>query len=1058
MKGPIAYMAQNHVASNIIMLVLVIGGLMIGRNIKQEVFPEFELDMITVTVVYPGATPEEVEDAIIRPIELAVSGIDNIKRVKANAGENAGTVTVEIIEGEDADLVLQDIKSEVDRIRTFPEEAERPVVSKVTNRHEVITLLVYGNASERAMREHAERVRDDLLSKPNITQASLAAARPYEISIDISESNLRKYNLTLNQVAGIIRSSSLDLAGGMIRDDGGEVLIRTTEKRYSGVEFDSVSIFRLPSGERVLLKDIATVNDNFAEVDQEVTFDGKPAVMVRVYRVGNQKPKDISATVNEYVINRNQELPASVQLTVYSDRSEILQQRINLIMKNATLGLVLVLIILALFLEIRLAMWVAAGIAISFLGAMMFMPALDISINMISLFGFLIILGIVVDDAIVVGENIFVHRRRGKSHIQASVDGAREMTKAVTFAGLTTIAAFGPLLFVGGFVGKFMGVVPKIVIVVLLISLIESLFILPSHLSGRFVQTRSRFWSSLESRRSVIDRFVNWLINKTYKNSLVWATNNRYISLSIAVAVLLITIGVFGAGFIKFTFMPEIDADEISVSLMMPPGTPYEETRVHAKRIHAIGEELILASDSNRTDGGSNKEHIFTLIGQQLAGRSGAPHGGSTANFSSNVAQIHLMLDGPETRTVNTAEFATLWRDKVGDIPGVERLTFRSDLMRGGADLEVQLSHSDYGILLEAVERLKGAISLYAGAHEVSDSHSEGKKELKLRLKPDAGSLGITERDLAVQVRSAFFGAEAMRIQRGQNEVKVMVRYPEEDRRSLATIEDMHLRSQSGLEVPFQQAAYVDKGRGYSTITRADRKRVVTVTSKLDKKIANAEEILTDLKEGTLKTLLSDYPGLTYDLEGRSRDQRESMQNIMKAFGFGLFLIFALLAIPFRSFTQPIVVMSAIPFGIVGAVIGHLLLGYNISMISLWGIVALNGVVVNSSLVMIDFINRGRENGMSIKEAVMDSGVRRFRPIIMTSLTTFFGLSPMILETSIQAKFLVPMAVSLGFGVLFSTGITLVLVPALYLILEDIKSLFTRQSEDITEDFEAELT
>ncbi|MBD3162995.1 MAG: MMPL family transporter [Candidatus Eisenbacteria bacterium] len=1043
-------MAGNHVAANILMLVFLIGGLLMGRSIKQEVFPEFDLDIVNVTVAYPGATPSEVEDGIIRPIELAVSAVENVKQVRAVATEGVGNVSVEVIEGADADLVLQDVKSEVDRIQTFPEQAERPVIAMASNRNEVITLVVYGDASERSLRERAERIRDDLQAMEDVTQVELAAVRPYEISIEIPEANLRKYNLTLDRVAGIVRSASLDLAGGSIKSEGGEVLIRTTEKRETAAEFDTLALLTRPDGRRVFLGDIAVIRDGFAEVDQEVRFDGKPAVMIRVFRVGDQTPRGVSETVRDYIERRNEELPSSLNIAVYEDRSIILQQRIDLLMKNGALGLLLVLIILALFLEIRLAFWVAMGIAISFLGAILFLPALDTSINMISLFAFLIILGVVVDDAIVVGENIFVHYRRGKPLLLAAIDGTREVVLPVTFSGLTTMAAFGPLLFVGGFVGAFLGVIPKIVITVLIISLVESFFVLPSHLSGNIVRSRAPIWDRIERRRARFDRFVRWLIDRTYRGTLQRALRNRYTTLAIALAFLFLAIGFVAGGYVKFLFFPRIEADEVIATLTLPPGTPFETTRDYAERIERIGGEILEQSDAGRREGESNLRHRFTLLGQHLGGRGGGPRGGEGGTFATNLAQVRMLLDDPSKRTISSTEFASRWRERVGPIPGVEQLTFSADLVSSGPDMQIEVSHADYGVLLEAADRMKEAIAEYTGTSEISDSHTEGKRELRLRLRPEAASLGISERDLAMQVRAAFYGAEALRIQRGREEVKVMVRYPESDRRNLETISQMRIRTPDGREVPFGQAAYVREGRGFSTINRTDRRRVVSVTARVDRDLASPDEILADLQSGVMPRLEADYPGLSFDLEGQSRDRRESMQSLLQAFGFGLFLIFGLLAIPFRSFLQPFVVMSAIPFGVVGAIGGHLLLGYNLSMISTFGIVALTGVVVNDSLVMIDFINRARREGMPLGEAIVESGQRRFRPILMTSLTTFFGLMPMIFETSIQARFLVPMAISLGFGVLFATSITLILVPTLYRILEDLVGLF-RGEEPRTE-------
>jgi multidrug efflux pump subunit AcrB len=1051
LKGPIAYMAQNHVAANILMLILIIGGLLISKNIKQEVFPEFDLDMVQVSVFYPGAAPDEVEDSIVRPIELAVSGVENVKTIRATAVENSGSVTIEVIEGADTDQVVRDVRSEVDRILTFPEEAEKPLITTLSNAREVISLLVSGDASDLMLRRQAEQVRDDLLAMDGITQVNLAGASPYEIAVEISEDHLRKYNLTLNTVATLIRQRSLDMAGGSIKSTGGEILIRTTEKRYTRDEFAKVTVFTYPDGRDVTLGEIAEIRDEFADVDQATLLDDQSAIMVRVFRVGNQKPTDVAATVHEYVANQNAALPESVQLTVYNDSADILEQRMNLLMKNGLLGLILVVIILSIFLEIRLAMWVAMGIVISFLGAMIFLPALNVSINMISLFAFITILGVVVDDAIVVGENIYVHSKRNKSLIRAAIDGTREVATAVVFAGLTTTCAFGALLFIGGFMGNFMGVIPKIVLAVLAISLIEALFILPSHLSGGLVSSEAPVWKRIEQRRGRFDGHIENFVAKVYQPVLTWVRHNRYMTLAIAIAILLTTAGVFRSGMIKFTFMPQVEADELVVSLSMPPGTPYQVTADHAARIKEIGEQLIQEADAKAGLSGdqSNLSHKLVLLGQQLI-QGGGPHGNSS-RFSTNLAQVRFLLAPAGERTLSTNDLATDWKRLVGEIPGADQLNFRSDLIQRGADLEIELSHADYDILISAVERLKADLAGYAGTSEVSDSHVAGKRELRLRLRPEASSLGISERDLAIQVRSAFYGAEAMRIQRDQNEVKVMVRYPESDRRSMATIDRMRLRTPQGQEIPFAQAAYVDDGRGYSSISRTDRRRTISVTASVDREITNADEILSELRAGVLSELANDYPNLVYNLEGASRDQQESMASMRTAMMFGLVLIFSLLAIPFRSFLQPIIVMSVIPFGIVGATIGHLLFGFNLSLVSVFGMVALSGVVVNDSLVMIDFINRVRREGTPLHDAIMISGVRRFRPIIMTTFTTFFGLMPMIMEKSIQARFLVPMALSLGFGILFATGLTLLLVPTLYLVLEDIKGLFRREKAVATD-------
>ncbi|MBU1637538.1 efflux RND transporter permease subunit [bacterium] len=1034
MRGAIKWMVGNHVATNMLMILLVAGGLIIGKNIKQEVFPEIEADRIMVSVAYPGAGPLEVEDGIVRAIEQSVSSLDNVKRIRSTAIEGMGQVTIELLENSNVDAALNDVKSEVDRILTFPEEAEEPVITSVLARMEVISLIVYGNASELALTQHAEMIRDGLLAKPNITQVELSAVRNYEISVEISEETLRSYNLTLQQVAGIIRRSSLDLPGGSVKTEGGEVLIRTREKRYTGDEFAQIAVLTRPDGGQVFLSDIATIKDAFEDADYQTAFDGQPAAMLNVYRVGNQSPKDVAATVREYIAEYNAGLPPTMHVDVGMDWSVILQQRLDLLQRNGTMGLILVMIILGLFLELRLAFWVAIAIPVSFLGAIFLMPAFDVSINMLSLFAFILALGLVVDDAILVGENVYSHREQGKSFFKAAVDGTIEISGPVIFSVLTTVAAFLPLLFVSGAMGKFMSVIPTIVISVLMISLVESLFVLPSHLSGKISSSKADFWKRIESHRHHVDEWLQRYIQNVYKPVVIKAIRNRYTTAAIATAFILLTIGLFGGGFIKFVFFPQIDSDEVNVQLTMPPGTPYEETKAIIDQIRKIGEELVVKYDAEREDSISNIKHVFSAAGVMFV-ESGH---GSSQNFSGNLGQVLMLFQEPDVRNISTVKFAIEWRDAVGEIPGVERLVFSSDLMAGQPDLGIALSHDDFDILLTAVDKLKETLGTFDGVSEIADSHTEGKRELQLKLKPAARSLGITESDLAAQVRSAFYGAEALRLQRGRNEVKVMVRYPKDERESLEDIDQMMLRTPMGGEVPFHEAAYVEDGRGYSEIKRTDRRRIVEVTASVDNKISNADEIMTVLNEGILAQMQRDYPGLIVDLEGERRNQAESMGSLYTGFMFALILIYGLLAIPLRSFTQPFIVMSVIPFGLVGAVLGHIILGYDLSMLSMFGFVALAGVVVNGSLVLIDFVNRARANGMTSEEAVVEAGVRRFRPIILTSLTTFFGLFPLLLETSIQARFMIPMAISLGCGVLFTAFVILLVTPTMYLILEDL--------------------
>ncbi len=1040
MKGPLAWMANNHVAANLLMMLFVIGGLIMALSVKQEVFPEISLDRVQVQVAYPGAGPEEVEEGILLKIEEALTGVDGVKQLKSVAREGLGSVIAEVQSGENPDEVLQDVRNAVDRISTFPLDAEKPLISKLLNRMEVISVVVYGDLSELSLRQRAESLRDELLELPQITQVDLGGVRPYEISVEISEHNLRRYNLTLDQVAQRIRQSSLDLPGGTIKADGGQILLRTKERRYRGQGYEKIVILEQADGMQLHLGDIATVRDAFAETDQFAVFDGKPAAMIKVFRVGEQKPTEISELVKDFVEARRPSLPPSLQLATWADSSELLESRMNLLTRNAWIGLSLVLVVLGLFLEIRLALWVMLGIPISFLGALLLMPGMDVSINMISLFAFIMALGIVVDDAIVVGENIYEHRQMGKPYLQAAIDGVREVAYPVTFSILTSVAAFLPLVFVAGIMGKFIKVIPLVVIAILLVSLVESLFVLPAHLAlGKRREAPRGILGALDRLRRTFGKRLQRFIDGPYLSFLRICLRYRYPTLAFSIAVLLLTVGLVGGGVVKFRFMPEVDGDVIIAALEMPEGTAVEQTADVQAHLVVKAMELVREYELERPEEISILRNIYSVVGGTLA--DGGPGGGSSTS-ASNLANIALFLTESEDRGIAATEISARWRELAGELPGVESLSFSSNVVRMGANIDVQIAHEDFAVLSRVSDRIREALAQYPGVGDIADNYARGTREVKLRLRPEAQTLGITEESLGRQVRGAFFGAEALRLQRGRNELKVMVRYPEEDRRSLYNLETMRIRTPAGGEIPLLRAATMEQGPGFSEIHRTDRKRVINVTARVDSKLANAEEILQELKSGLFPLLSADFPGLSFDLEGEEKERRDSMASMKEGFQLALFAIFALLAIAFRSYSQPLLVMVAIPFGMVGAILGHLVMGFSLSMLSLFGIVALSGVVVNDSLLLIDKVNANRRQGTPLYQALLDAGTRRFRPILLTSLTTFFGLAPMILETSVQAQFLIPMAISLGFGILFATAITLILVPSLYLVLEDFRRLF----------------
>lgn len=1045
MKGAVKWMARNHVAANLLMMALIIGGIIMGPSIKQEVFPEVSLDRVSVVVVYPGAGPEEVEEGIILKIEESLTAVDGIKQVRSTANEGSGVVVAEVYANEDVDQILQDIKSEIDRISTFPEDAEKPVISKLSNRREVISVVIYGDVGERTLREQAEQTRDELLELPDITQVELSGVRPFEITVEVPEETLRRYNLTLDQVAARIRAASIDLPGGTVKTASGEILLRTKERRYWGPDYADIHIISKADGSLVRLGDIAHVIDGFADSETYGLFDGKPAAMVQIFRIGEQKPTEISERVITYVKQKQQELPASLQMAIWNDTTEIFNSRMQLLQKNALLGLGLVIIILGLFLEIRLASWVMLGIPISFLGTLFVMPWLGVSINMISLFAFILALGILVDDAIVIGENIFEHRQMGKPYVKAAIDGALEVAIPVVFSVLTTIAAFLPLIFVSGMMGKFIKVIPMIVITLLVMSLIESLLILPAHLSaGKQRELNSGLLSQIEKLRQLFGRAMERFINGPYKKLLKFTLAYRYTSLALGLIVLLLTVGIVKGGIIKFTFMPEVDGDKITVAIQMNRGVPIEETRRVANFILEKGMETVTEYNAKRPAGDTILRNVYTVVGGTIAGGGPVSQGTSAETSLSNIV---LFLTESEQRNIPATEISAVWRKKVGNIPGIDSLTFTSNLMRLGANIDIQLSHENFSVLEKATDRIRIALEEYQGIGDIKDTYARGKREIKLKLKPAARTLGITESDLGRQVRAAFHGTEALRLQRGRNEIKVMVRYPEENRRQLWNFETMHIRTPGGQEIPLAQAAEIIEGYGFSEINRTDRKRVVNISASVNAEKANAQEIITELKRELLPQLTSDYPGLSWDMEGEEKERKDSLSSMLEGFKLALVAIFILLAIPFRSYSQPLLIMAAIPFGLVGAVIGHMIMGFNLSILSMFGLVALSGVVVNDSLLLIDKINNNRRHGAPLREAIIAAGTRRFRPIILTSLTTFFGLTPMILETSVQAQFLVPMAISLGFGILFATGITLLLIPTFYLILEDIRRLLGLKEE-----------
>lgn len=1013
-KGVIAWMTNNRVTPNLLMIVLIVGGFWYAANIKQEFIPDFDLGMVTITVPYPGSSPEEVEQGIILSIEEAIRGLDGVKEITAAANENVGIVTAELLEGADSQRVYQDIKQEVDRITTFPQDAERPEVTLVIRKREVLQVQLYGDVSEWVLRELAEQVRDSLLQDSGISQIELEGARNYEIQVLIDQYTLQRYGLTLQEVANTIRATSVELPGGYLETPGGDLLLRVKDRRDWAREFAQIPIITTADGSVLHLEEIAQVRDDFEQADKAAFYDGKRAIGISVYRVGDQTPIGVSKAVHKAMEEIKTQLPEGIDWTVSRDMSDTYRQRLHLLLKNAAYGLVLVLLLLGCFLEFKLALWVTMGIPTSFLGAFLFLPYFGASINMISMFAFIITLGIVVDDAIVVGENVYEYRNRGMDFMTAAIRGTRDVALPVTFSILTNIAAFLPLCFVSGMMGKFFRVIPIVVVIVFTISWVESLVILPSHLGHAHRIARGRLSNFLHERQQVFSCWFSRFIENRFAPFLDFSIKYRHVTVGIGIAIFVTVVGYVKSGRIGIERMPRVESDVAVVTATLPVGSPMS-------RAQEVGDLLIAKARTVIDENG----------GDQLCK-------GIFLNINENTVEVDVYLTDPGVRPINTSTFTEKWREVAGRITGLEMLQFDANRFGPGRgpNLTVELSHRNIDILDKASGELAEKLGDFPVVKDIDDGYIPGKQQLDFRVKPAGQSLGLTSMEVARQVRNAFYGAEALRQQRGRNEVRVRVKLPQEQRSSEYNVEQLLIRTPAGTDVPLMQVAEVVRGRSYTTIQRRNARRTVTVTANVQP-AGETDQIQKSLEDEILPELAREYPGLSYGWEGQQADFAESMGSLLNGFVVAMLCIYAMLAIPFRSYVQPLIVMVAIPFGIVGAVLGHIIMGYSLSIMTMMGLVALSGVVVNDSLVLIDYANRLRKEGLTAFEAIHQAGVRRFRPIMLTTLTTFGGLAPMILEKSMQARFLIPMAISLGYGILFATAITLVLVPCLYLLLDD---------------------
>lgn len=1027
MKGMINWFARNGVAANLLMVLILAAGIwtMVSR-ITLEVFPSFERDIVNIGISYRGATPAEVEEAVIIRAEEAIADLDGIEEIRSFVYEGSGRLSVEVAKGHSPRDMLDDIKNRIDAISTFPDDVERARYAVSVHKHEVISVAIYADLPEHEMRELGDRVLDDISALPEVSLAELDGVRPYELAIEISEETLDRYGLTFDHIVKAIQSSSIDQPAGAIKTSRGKVMLRTRGQGYVAEDFARISILSRSDGTNLALGDIATIRDGFEEEPVYALFNGRPAVMIEVYRTGSESAIEVAAAVRDYVMRAKKDLPDGVSIDYWRDRSRIVKLRLETLISSALQGGILVFICLALFLRMSVALWVCVGIPISFMGALALMPEMGLTINIISLFGFILVLGIVVDDAIITGENVYSHLKRAESGVEAAIAGAQEVAVPVTFGLLTTIAAFLPLMFIEGRRGPMFAQIAMIAIPVLVFSWVESKLILPAHLSHIKIGKEKKR-GPLKRLQVAIADGLETAIRRYYSPALEKVIEYRYLVIAVFIAFSFIIITFVVSGRYSFTFFPRVQSETARATLTMETGTSEDLTEHHIKRMT----EKAIILKKKYIDPESGKSVIRNIL---------------TSVNSAEKGRVSIELVPPEERTVEvkTTDIIDQWRRSIGRIPGARELNFRAEIGRGGSPIDIQLSGSNVDSLKEVIKELRERLGEYPGVFDIQDTLEDGNMELVLSLKPEAEMLGLTSAELGRQVRQAFFGADVQRIQRGRNDVRVMVKYPLEERSYIESLDAMRIRTTGGAQVPIGNVADIGLGHGFATITRIDRKRVVNVMADINKDSVNMASLTADMKK-QFAEIGSRYPDVRYTFEGEQREQRESFGSMFYGIIFTLFSIYALLAIPLRSYLQPLVVMMVIPFSIVGALIGHMLMGLSLSVMSLMGMIALIGVVVNDSLVLVDWINNHRNEGGEIREAVRRAGVARFRPILLTSITTFSGLAPLMLDKTTQAQFLIPMAVSLAFGILYATLLSLILVPAGYIVLHDIVAFFCPQ-------------
>ncbi|MCP4036226.1 MAG: efflux RND transporter permease subunit [bacterium] len=1037
MSRIIAWFVRNPVAANLMMAVLIAGGAIALPMIRQEEFPAIETDIAQISVEYPGASPEEVEESICLRIEEEIDGTPDVDRITTKAVEGACVIMVELVIDANVDATISEIESRVNALDTLPDDSDPPVISKLVTKRQVLEIAITGNVDERDLKALGQRARDDIADLPEVSQVKLKYDRPYEISIEVSEHALRRHGLSLGQVAQAIRESSFDLPGGSVKTPGGEILLRSIGQAYAGRDFEEIIVLTRNDGTIVRLREIATIVDGFEETDLRAQIDGFPAVVIEVSLIGEEDILEAAAAVKEWLAEFEPTVPSGVNILVYNDESTDLTARLDALTRNARSGIILVLLVLTLFLRFRLAMWVAAGVPISLLGALMLFPAFGISISTLTVMAFILVLGILVDDAIVIGESVHSHEQMGKSQEDAAIEGTQEVFVPVTFGVMTTVAAFLPLIIVPGHMGEFFGVIGYAAIVCLAFSLIESQLILPGHLAHRRTSSKRGKPNALVARwqhfQEGMAGGLERLGREGYARALELAIDWRYASSAAAIGILILSMTLFYSGRMRYQFFPPVEGDMIYATLTMPQGIPLERTERAIDQIQRAAAEVKAELDES-IPGPSIVKHVLVTIGDKLF--RGGPQMPKARGGGAHMAEVGLELVSAMDREITAGEVENRWRERTGPIPDAVELTFTAVGFSMGKPIDIELRGGETEQLTQAAANLRAQLATYRGVTDITDSFRAGKQEVQLSLRDEARMLGLSQRDLASQVRQSFYGEEVQRIQRGRDDVRVMVRYTEDERHSLGSLDEMRIRTAEGVEVPFSAVADVTLSRGFATIERTDLQRVVSVTAEIERGVTTPEEVLADVMK-KMPEILAEFPGLTWRLAGEQEERAEATLGLFRGAAIALLVIYALLAIPLNSYAQPLIIMSVIPFGAVGAILGHYLMGWDLVFFSILGIVALSGVVVNSSLVLVHTINRLRSQDKEFMEAVTGAGMLRFRPIVLTSATTYIGLLPLMFEGAPPAIPLIPMAISLGYGVLYASIMTLFMVPCGYVILDD---------------------